>query len=188
MNIEQLIGTPSHCPTLIYKQNVTFSYKEVQILFDFLSKIINMNGHGFTVYHHILFIDNYKMIYQAMGYIEKEIKKHFNDEASNKINEYNQKQEALVEKYIDRDEQGNPVYRNNQPIITDNLVEFNNEIEKLNEEYKPYLVQAGNKQQEYQKFITENSISLEKFLVFDDINYYNELFTPTITSIYLDKT
>lgn len=187
MNIETLIGTPNHCPTLSYKQNVSFTYQEVQILFDFLSKIINMNGTGFTVYHHILFIDNYKMIYQAMSYIDSEIKKHFNDESTNKINEYNEKHEALVQKYIDRDEQGNPVYQDNKAVITDNLVEFNNEITKLENEYKPYLVKANDKQQEYQEFIMNNNVTLEKFLIFDDINYYNELFTPTIASIYLNK-
>lgn len=184
MNIEQFVN---NCDVFEYKEKVTFTYKEVQVLFDFLSKMINSNGPGFSVYHHTLFIDNYNMLFQAMNYVDSEIRKHFNDNTINKVNEYNAKKELLIQKFIDRDEQGDPIYKDGKAVITDNLVEFNNEVQKLDIEYKPVLEQIGNKQQEFQKFLIENTVSLEKLLMFKDFEMYNELFTPTIFSIYLNK-
>lgn len=184
MKIDELLNDEELKTKLEYKENVVFSYKEIQVLYDFLSKIINMNGNNLDIYHHILFIDNYKMVVQAMTYIDNDLKNSNNTE---KANEYKQKADLLIEKYIDRDEQGSPVYKDNKPVITDNIVEFNKSIESLNKEYAGIIAEDKKFKEGYQNLLLTKTVTFEKFLFFKDIKQYDAAFTPTAVSIYLDK-
>lgn len=169
-----------------YKTNVIFTYREIQILYEFLSKVIYSNGQGFTLYHHILFMENYYAIYHAMIELEKKIRAEFGID-NEKMAEYKNKKDKLVYKFMDRDEQGNPVYQENKPVINDNIVEFNDAITKLDEEYASYIKNFEARQLEYQSFINVNTVNFEKFLMFNDLELYNSLFTPIIFNIYFSK-
>lgn len=189
MNIKEFINSsPNYSRILDYRPNVRFTFKEVQILYDFLSKMINSSGPDFTVFHHVLFLDNYKIVHKAMIEIDTTIKKYFNDDDIKKSTEYNEKCAQLVEKYADRDEQGNVVKtESGQVSITENLVEYQKSITSLYNEYKRYIDAANNKSIEYENFLNNNSIDFEKFLLFNEFERYNGVFTPLVFGIYLSK-
>lgn len=70
--------------------------------------------------------------------------------------EYCDRMKRIVMQCIDRDEQGNPKFdKNNKPVITEMNVEFNNEIDKLDEEYKALNEKIKNKSEHNYKFLKQ---------------------------------
>ena len=60
----------------------------------------------------------------------------YNPDNDIKYQQYKQDLNQLAFKYADRDEQGEILLKNNQPIITEQIIEYQNELNKLNENNK----------------------------------------------------
>ena len=56
----------------------------------------------------------------------------YNPDNDIKYQQYKQDLNQLAFKYADRDEQGEILLKNNQPIITEQIIEYQNELNKLN--------------------------------------------------------
>lgn len=71
--------------------------------------------------------------------------------------EYNQKVGNLLDKYADRDSQGNIIMNPNTklPEINEMIVEFTKDNEKLNEEYKETISKIDNKNEINNKFLSQ---------------------------------
>lgn len=68
----------------------------------------------------------------------------YNPDNDIKYQQYKQDLNQLAFKYADRDEQGEVLLKNNQPIITEQIIEYQNELNKLNENNKELLDIVNN--------------------------------------------
>lgn len=90
-------------------------------------------------------------------------------------------QNDLVLKYADRDEQGNVIHdQNNNPILTENIVEFNAENEKFMAKYKDIFDKIATKQEVNQKILMKTG---EYDLVTLDLNEFPVTVSPFIIGL-----
>lgn len=115
----------------IKEKKVQMSQLEIKQYFEMLNKYISGNG------------INADLTYAALKTI-KSLEKDYNDimtglynpDTDPKFAEYKQRVDELVMKYADRDEQGElKLDVNKRPIITEQIVEYQNDIKKLQEEF-----------------------------------------------------
>lgn len=79
----------------------------------------------------------------------------YNEENDAKFYEFSEKYQKLIKKYADRDDQGNIVYENDEPIITEMIVEFDKAKTELETEYKDLLEKLKNKNDINNKFLNQ---------------------------------
>jgi hypothetical protein len=115
----------------IVAKKVQMSQLEVKQYFEMLNKYISGNG------------INASLTYAALKTI-KSLEKDYNEimaglynpDTDPKFAEYKQRVDELVMKYADRDEQGElKLDSNKRPVITEQIVEYQNDIKKLQEEF-----------------------------------------------------
>ena len=79
----------------------------------------------------------------------------YNEEKDPKFFEFKDKYEKLVRKFADRDDQGNIVMENNEPRITEMIIEYDKEKDVLEKEYKDMLDKLENKDSINKKFLDQ---------------------------------
>ena len=79
----------------------------------------------------------------------------YNEENDAKFFEFSEKYQKLIKKYADRDDQGNIVYENDDPVITEMIVEFDKAKTELETEYKDLLDKLKNKNEINNKFLNQ---------------------------------
>lgn len=79
----------------------------------------------------------------------------YNEEKDPKFFEFSEKYQKLIKKYADRDDQGNIVYENDDPVITEMIVEFEKGKNELEGEYKDLLDKLHNKNDINNKFLNQ---------------------------------
>jgi len=115
----------------IYEKDIEVALFEIKALFEYSHKNLEATNlpakWGLVIYNNVLLLGTpYAQIAQGT----------YDEQNDPKYHEYCQKMKSIIMKYVDRDEQGNPVFdENKQPVITDMNVEFQNETEKLDREY-----------------------------------------------------
>ncbi|SRR5690554_987835 len=68
--------------------------------------------------------------------------------------EYTDRRRSLVFAHVDRDEQGNMLYNENkEPVISENIVEYNNDIKKLDDEFRDLITRLETKGESNMKFL-----------------------------------
>ena len=115
----------------IKEKKVQMSQLEIKQYFEMLNKYISGNG------------INADLTYAALKTI-KSLEKDYNDimtglynpDTDPKFTEYKHRVDELVMKYADRDEQGElKLDANKRTVITEQIVEYQNDIKKLQEEF-----------------------------------------------------
>lgn len=79
----------------------------------------------------------------------------YNEENDPKFYEFKEKYEKIVKKNADRDDQGTIIMENNQPKITELMVEFQKDKAELEKEYKDLLDKISNKNTINDKFLNQ---------------------------------
>ncbi len=79
----------------------------------------------------------------------------YNEENDPKFYEFKEKYEKIVKKNADRDDQGTIIMENNQPKITELMVEFQKDKAELEKEYKDLLDKITNKNTINDKFLNQ---------------------------------
>lgn len=117
--------------SLIKEKKVQMSQLEIKQYFEMLNKYISGNGINADLTYAAL-----KTI-KALEPVYNEIANGlYNPDTDPKFAEYKQKVNELVIKYADRDEQGEiKLDANKQPTITEQIVEYQNDVKKLQEEF-----------------------------------------------------
>lgn len=115
----------------IVEKKVQMSQLEVKQYFEMLNKYISGNGiNGELTYAAIKTIKTLEKDYNEI------MAGLYNPDADPKFAEYKQKVDELVMKYADRDEQGELILdANKRPTITEQIVEYQNDVKKLQEEF-----------------------------------------------------
>lgn len=123
----------------IVEKKVQLTQLEIKQYFEILNKYISGNG------------INAELTYAALKTIKSLEKDYqdiaagmYNPDADPKFAEYKQKANELVIKYADRDEQGEiKLDANKNPTITEQIVEYQNDMKKLQEQFAETLKLVG---------------------------------------------
>lgn len=133
--------------------------KETEIEVTLLD-IKNLYEYFFTMYRQpglsyewsLITCKNIKYLETPYNQISKGV---YDEKSDPKFFEFKEKYEKLVKKYADRDDQGTLVMENEQPRITEFLVEFNKGKDELEKEYKDLLDKLNNKNTINEKFLNQ---------------------------------
>jgi hypothetical protein len=119
----------------IVEKKVQLTQLEIKQYFEILNKYISGNGlNAELTYAALKTIKSLEKDYQAIA------AGMYNPDADPKFAEYKQKANELVVKYADRDEQGElKLDANKNPTITEQIVEYQNEMKKLQEQFAETL-------------------------------------------------
>lgn len=132
-------------------KEIELSLLEIKDLFEYFNK--NMYSDSFNPIWSLFIYNNHELLKTPYQQLIQGIYDEKNDP---KYLEYCDRMKRIVMQCIDRDEQGNPKFdKNNKPIITEMNVEFNNEIDKLDEEYKSLNEKIKNKYEYNYKFLKQ---------------------------------
>lgn len=135
----------------IYEKEVEIALFEIKALFEYSHQRLDADNlpakWGLVIYNNVVMLSTpYTQIAQGT-YDEKNDPKYL---------EYCSKMKSLIMKYVDRDEQGEPVFdENKQPVFTDMNVEFSNESEKLDREYKELNEKIAHKDEKNYDFLKQ---------------------------------
>jgi hypothetical protein len=135
----------------LYEKKIEVALFEIQKMFEYCHQNIDSTAFpaswGLLIYNNTLLLGTpYSQLMQGV-YDEKNDPKYL---------EYCSKMKAVIMKYVDRDEQGNPIFdENKQPVFTDMNVEFTNEQEKLDKEYAELNEKIMNKDEVNYKFLKQ---------------------------------
>lgn len=140
--------------TNIIEKEVTLTRLELKQYFEILNNYIN--GDGLDAALTYIALKTIKNLESAYKRINCGI---YNPENDIRYKEYNQKFDQLSFKYADRDEQGEVLLNSNkQPIITEQIIEFQNELKKLNDDNKELLNLVDNSKENNFKFLNQQEI------------------------------
>lgn len=135
----------------IIEKNITLSKYEIKQYFEILNNYIN--GDGINAELSYIAIKTLKLLDPIYKKITEGI---YNPDKDIKFQEYKQKLEQLSIKYADRGEQGEILLDNNkQPIITEQIVEFQNELNHLSNENKELIDLVNNSNQNNFNFLNQ---------------------------------
>lgn len=133
--------------------------KEIEVEVTLL-EIKNLYEYFFAAYRQPgLSLEWSKVTVKNVKYLETPYKQIsqgvYNEENDAKFYEFSEKYQKLIKKYADRDDQGNIVYENDEPIITEMIVEFDKAKTELETEYKDLLEKLKNKNDINNKFLNQ---------------------------------
>ena len=140
----------------IVVKKINLSQLEIKQYFEMLNKYINSNGVGAELtYAAIKTIKSLESVYQE---IQKAI---YNPDQDPKVAEYKQEVGTLIQKFADRDEQGNIKFdANKNPIITEQIVEYQNAVAEVNKKFEETLTKV-NGAGEYNQKVLANTRDVE---------------------------
>lgn len=123
----------------IVEKKVQLTQFEIKQYFEMLNKYIGGNGlNAELTYAALKTIKSLEKDYQEI------LQGMYNPDTDPKFAEYKQKANELVVKYADRDEQGEiKLDANKNPTITEQIVEYQNDMKKLQEQFAETLKLVG---------------------------------------------
>lgn len=119
----------------ILEKKVQMTQAEIKQYYEMLNKYISGNGiNAEFTYAALKTIKSLNNDYQEI------LKGMYNPDTDPKFTEYKQKVNDIIIKYADRDEQGEIILdKNKNPVIKEQIVEYQNDFKKLQEEYAETL-------------------------------------------------
>lgn len=103
------------------------------------------------------------------------------EELDTNFQKYKNDLDALLLKYTDRDEQGKPIIIDKQYSITEQIVEFKEEVAKLEEANKEVL---ANRQQKIQESVKFMQLTVEYSLIVMPIADFPDKTMPAIVGLF----
>lgn len=163
----------------LVETEVDLTLNEIKNLFELLNK--DMTGEGLSLLYSNFVVKNIHSVFEEYKIVMENL---YDERKDPKFLEFNDKRGQLVQVYSDRDDQGNILFdENKNPIITEKLVEFKEELDKLNEEYKSVIEVIKNKDK-YNINYLNNKKQIKLFL-FADFYRIPDKASPFILSLHL---
>lgn len=162
------------------EQEIEVTLFEIKNLYEFFFTIYRQPG--FTFEWSKITIKNIKYLETPYNQISQGV---YNEENDPKFFEFKDKYEKLVRKFADRDDQGNIVMEDEEPRITEMIVEFNKEKEELEKEYKEMLNKLENKNSLNKKFL-DQKVKI-KIIVPDNETDYPPQVPPYVLEILTER-
>lgn len=135
----------------IIEKKVQLSQLEIKNYFEMLNKYITVNGVNAELTYAAL------KTLKALEPVYKEILQGiYNPDNDPKVQEYKQEVNSLIVKHADRTEQGDIVFdANKNPVIKEQIVEYQNGIKELNEKYAETLKLVNGANEFNQNFLNQ---------------------------------
>lgn len=134
------------------KINVTLS--EIKAAFEWFSTA--MTKDSFPAEFALLIYNNYNLLKLPYNQLVQGI---YDEKLDPRYNEFCEKMRVLVMKYIDRDEQANPIFdENKQPVINEMRVEFDKASAELEKEYESLNTKIKNKNKDNSEFLAHKTV------------------------------
>lgn len=142
----------------IIEKEILLTRIEFKQYFEEFDKYINNeNSNAELTYIALKTLNKFKQEYNKI------ISGIYNSDKDIKFQEYKRQINQLAIKYADRDEQGEILLNDNkEPIITEQIIEFQNELKQLIDNNKELLEQVNSANENNFKFLNE----LEKFNIY----------------------
>lgn len=132
------------------EKEIEVSLGDIKLLYEYF--VDQYKKDGITVTYSKFVCKNLQMLVTPYQQIADGI---YDESRDPKYHEYGSKFNALVKKYVDRDEQGNPIIVDNEPRITEMIVEFQKEQTELDNEYKDLIEKLNKKNEINNKFLSQ---------------------------------
>lgn len=115
------------------EKQVKLTIEEIQIINEYLKQMYSQAG--VSKNWSLLVLDDIAVFNGLVNIINHKLKMA-GVLPPDRADEYNQKKNELCARFVDRDEQGQGKFdTNNEPIITDMIVEYNEALDTLNKQY-----------------------------------------------------
>lgn len=161
------------------EKEIEVSLGDIKLLYEYF--VDQYKKDGITVTYSKFICKNLQMLVTPYQQISDGI---YDENRDPKYHEYGGKFNALVKKYVDRDEQGNPVIVDNEPRITEMIVEFQKEQTELDNEYKDLIEKLDKKNEMNGKFLSQRvKIKIYKL----DENEMPNVVPPFIVNLLLEE-
>ena len=135
----------------IIEKKVVLSQMEIKNFYEILNKYIS--GNGINAEFTYAALKSLKSMDAAYKEIVQGI---YNPDTDPKFTEYKQKVNENIIRFADRDEQGEIVLDGNKnPVIKEQIVEYQNEIKKLNDEYEETLKLVNGSNEFNKNFLSQ---------------------------------
>jgi len=136
---------------MLKQKRTTFKNYEVKVLFEILNSMTN-NSYGYDVSKSI--VDNIIALSEKYKEITSKI---YNPNNDPEVQAYNKKTADLLVKFADKNEDGSVKVDNNKnPIITEKLNDFQEELKKFQEENKELIEKVNKAPENNTKFMNED--------------------------------
>ena len=161
------------------EKEIEVSLGDIKLLYEYF--VDQYKKDGITVTYSKFVCKNLQMLVTPYQQIADGI---YDESRDPKYHEYGGKFNALVKKYVDRDEQGNPIIVDNEPRITEMIVEFQKEQTELDDEYKDLIEKLNKKNEINNKFLSQR-VKIKIYKLYE--NEMPNVVPPFIVNLLLEE-
>ena len=161
------------------EKEIEVSLGDIKLLYEYF--VDQYKKDGITVKYSKFVCKNLQMLVTPYQQIADGI---YDESRDPKYHEYGCKFNALVKKYVDRDEQGNPIIVDNEPRITEMIVEFQKEQTELDNEYKDLIEKLNKKNEINNKFLSQR-VKIKIYKLYE--NEMPNVVPPFIVNLLLEE-
>ena len=161
------------------EKEIEVSLGDIKLLYEYF--VDQYKKDGITVTYSKFVCKNLQMLVTPYQQIADGI---YDENRDPKYHEYGGKFNALVKKYVDRDEQGNPIIVDNEPRITEMIVEFQKEQTELDNEYKDLIEKLNKKIEINNKFLSQR-VKIKIYKLYE--NEIPNVVPPFIVNLLLEE-
>lgn len=161
------------------EKEIEVSLGDIKLLYEYF--VDQYKKDGITVTYSKFVCKNLQMLVTPYQQIADGI---YDESRDPKYHEYGGKFNALVKKYVDRDEQGNPIIVDNEPRITEMIVEFQKEQTELDNEYKDLIEKLNKKNEINNKFLSQR-VKIKIYKLYE--NEMPNVVPPFIVNLLLEE-
>ena len=161
------------------EKEIEVSLGDIKLLYEYF--VDQYKKDGITVTYSKFVCKNLQMLVTPYQQIADGI---YDESRDPKYHEYGGKFNALVKKYVDRDEQGNPIIVDNEPRITEMIVEFQKEQTELDNEYKDLIEELNIKNEINNKFLSQR-VKIKIYKLYE--NEMPNVVPPFIVNLLLEE-
>ncbi len=161
------------------EKEIEVSLGDIKLLYEYF--VDQYKKDGITVTYSKFVCKNLQMLVTPYQQIADGI---YDESRDPKYHEYGGKFNALVKKYVDRDEQGNPIIVDNEPRITEMIVEFQKEQTELDNEYKDLIEKLNKKNEINNKFLSQR-VKIKIYKLYE--NEIPNVVPPFIVNLLLEE-
>ena len=162
-----------------FRKEIEVSLGDIKLLYEYF--VDQYKKDGITVTYSKFVCKNLQMLVTPYQQIADGI---YDESRDPKYHEYGGKFNALVKKYVDRDEQGNPIIVDNEPRITEMIVEFQKEQTELDNEYKDLIEKLNKKNEINNKFLSQR-VKIKIYKLYE--NEMPNVVPPFIVNLLLEE-
>lgn len=164
------------------KQEVEMSLSTYKYFHDYFMESLNKPGK--SILFSLLCAENADLLHEKYEEFTQIAGALLGADYSDVEAEYTRRVQRLVMQYADRDEQGSPILDNNkQPVVIDQIVEFQKAQEVLQKEFEPKFKNAAELEKKYYSALEDTKVKVPMLFMNTLIEYPDTLEPEFISAV-----